>query len=344
MAWIKRNLYFIIGGTLAVALMGLAGWYLYSKWALNNSKLEALKTQYDELSSLAKQNPNPGEEGKMDNVAAAKEQQGQLHDFNGKVVTYYQRITRIPDVPKVGDQEFSKALSLNIDQLQRAASNASVTLPAEYCFSFQAERNLMSFNPAGLPALATQLGEVKAILDVLFGAKVNSLDGLRRERSSPDDAGGPESDYIDQRSLTNSLAVVSPYELTFRCFSPELASILAGFASSPYGMVVKSINVEHAPAVAEEVAAPMTPAPVVYAPPSVPVRRPDDRYAERYRSPSPGGDPNYRRYAIPPPVAPVPVAPGAPAAKGGLQIVLDEKQLRVRLVLNIVKLLPAKPK
>ena len=42
MDWIKRNLYFLIGSLVALALMGLAGWYLYSKWQLNNEFLGKL--------------------------------------------------------------------------------------------------------------------------------------------------------------------------------------------------------------------------------------------------------------------------------------------------------------
>ena len=39
MDWIKRNLYFVIGSLAALVLMGLAGYYLYSKWQLNNEVL-----------------------------------------------------------------------------------------------------------------------------------------------------------------------------------------------------------------------------------------------------------------------------------------------------------------
>jgi hypothetical protein len=34
--------------------------------------------------------------------------------------------------------------------------------------------------------------------------------------------------------------------------------------------------------------------------------------------------------------------PAAPANKGGLPLVLDEKQLKVTLMLNVVKLIPSK--
>ena len=35
-----------------------------------------------------------------------------------------------------------------------------------------------------------------------------------------------------------------PTRLTFRCFSQELGTVIAGFACSPYSLVVKAVNVE----------------------------------------------------------------------------------------------------
>ena len=52
MLWIKRNLYFLIGSVVALALMGAAGWYLYSKWQLNNEIVEKLNAEYAELQRL----------------------------------------------------------------------------------------------------------------------------------------------------------------------------------------------------------------------------------------------------------------------------------------------------
>ena len=39
MDWIKRNLYFLVGSFVALVLMGLAGWYLYSKGQENAETL-----------------------------------------------------------------------------------------------------------------------------------------------------------------------------------------------------------------------------------------------------------------------------------------------------------------
>jgi len=57
-------------------------------------------------------------------------------------------------------------------------------------------------------------------LRILYTAKINSLDGIRRVRVSDDDTGGPQSDFIDQTAVTNGLAIFEPYEVTFSLFQP----------------------------------------------------------------------------------------------------------------------------
>ena len=201
--------------------------------------------------------------------------------------------------------------------------------------------------PAASSRSRVQLGEVKAICAVLFQAKINSLDNLRRERVSDDDLKGPQTDYLPDKSVTNELAVLSPYEVSFRCFSSELAAVLAGFASSPCGLMVKTINVESAPA-----------APAG----EQPARRrspPRPTFLPRHRASGPGRDPSPRQSALPSAMVsgrrrrsaqarrlrrrrPYAAPPLAPASRGGLPLALDEKQLKVTLMLNAVKLVSPK--
>jgi hypothetical protein len=192
--------------------------------------------------------------------------------------------------------------------------------------------------------MAMQLGEVKAICDVLIRAKIHALDSLRRERVSSDDAAGNQTDYLSIPSLTNELAVLSPYEITFKCFSPELAGVLGGFATSPYGFLVKNIALEPAVALTTETTSvtAVTPQPVpVPVTPTYPTT--PNPYTQRYGNL--GGDGEYRPNTpgYPRPVTPIPqpvqVAPVAPRPTG-LQTVLDEKQLKVTLLVEVVKLLP----
>jgi hypothetical protein len=93
-----------------------------------------------------------------------------------------------------------------------------------------------------------QLGEVKTISEILFAARVNAFDGIRRVRISDDDTAGNQSDYIDEHPTSNQQAVMTPYVVTFRSFTPELARVLTGFASAPNLFIVKSISVQPAAA------------------------------------------------------------------------------------------------
>jgi hypothetical protein len=332
--------------------MGMAGWYLYSKWQLNNQILGQLNDAYAELDKLNNQNPHPGS-GKVNNIQAAKEQRQELLNFLKRTREYFLRIRPIPDSPKVSSQEFTTALHETVSRLQHQATNSSVVLPADYFFSFAAQKSKVTFAAGSLEPLSVQLGEIKAICDVLFAAKINSLDQIRRERVSTDDDSGPATDFLSEKSVTNELAILTPYELTFRGFSSELAAVLTGFASSPYGMVVKSINVEQAPTSTEETPGVM---PVVAA--AVPVYTPTAADEQRRQALEqrdaqmrmmmrygfrPGTGPyrpgaGIRPYPTPQPPPVAPVAAPAPTGKGGLQTVIEEKQLKITLVLNIVKL------
>ncbi|MEJ0089337.1 MAG: hypothetical protein WDM80_06275 [Limisphaerales bacterium] len=199
---------------------------------------------------------------------------------------------------------FAADLRRTIDLLQHEAEAVPVQLPPKYSFSFEAQRQIVKF-AGGLNSLAEQLGEVKTISEILFAARVNALDSIQRVRVSDDDTTGPQNDYLNETSVTNNLAVLTPYVVTFRSFTPELAAVLAGFAASPNGMIVKAINVAPSAAAAQ------------------------------------AGGPGYSGGMPGMPAPPAP--PSAPTGKGGnLPTVLKEQLLRITLEVVIVKPLPKK--
>ena len=361
MSWLKRNLFFAIGSLVALILMGLAGWFLYSKWSQNNDVLASLNNDYEELKNLNSKNPHPGS-GSINNIQLAKEQRTQLLDFMKKTGPFFAPVPRVPDLPKITDRDFSAALSQTIEQLRAQATNASVALPAEnYSFSFAAQKSKISFAAGSLDRVAVQLGEIKMLSEILFEARINGLDNLRRERVSQDDSFGLQTDYLGEKTTTNSLAVLTPYAITFRSFSTELAAVMAGLANSHHGWLVKSLNIELAPVVAapEPIAA-ATPryimAPVQGNPmqEEMMTRQQQEQnaqaaFASRYGLGGGGqqnlGGVNYRglNSAAPAYTPPPTGVPGvAPANKGGLPTVLDEKLLKVTLDLYLVKPLPSK--
>ncbi len=271
MIWIKRNLFFVIGGILALGLLGAAGFYDYTSWERNSVKFDKLNEVYNTLRQLRSQQPSPGND-KINNIEAAKQQEARLRDGIRQARNYFQPIAPVPNPTNgpISDPLFADALHRTIDQLQREATNANVSVLPQYSFSFEAQRSRVKFAPGSLGALAVQLGEVKAISEILFAAGVNQMDGIQRVHVSEDDASGPQADYRADNSVTNELAALTPFTVTFRAFSPEIARTLAGFASSPAGFVVTSINVQPAGAVQMETpsgAPPSAPAPVPVAMP-----------------------------------------------------------------------------
>jgi hypothetical protein len=260
---------------------------------------------YGNLQQLGGQKPAPGDGKKINNTQTAKDQEREVRAWIDRTGDSFKPIAAIPSSPEVTSEAYAAALRRTIDQLQRAADFASVQLPPKYGFSFEAQRSIVRFAPGSLEPLAVQLGEVKAISEILFAARVNSFDSIQRNRVSDDDVAGSQSDYLADPAITNDLCVLTPYAVTFRCFTPELAAVLAGFAASSNGFIVKGINISPAG---------MTPAAGAYG--------------------RDGGMPG-EGFAPPPMAAPA-------GGKGGLPGFLNEQLLRVTLEVVIVKPLPKK--
>jgi hypothetical protein len=336
MSWIKRNLLFVVGSVVALALLVGAGFYNFIGWRHNVEARDALNKAYDDLNSLKNLNPNPGQPNKVDNVKNAQDQQLEIRKVIANALQHFKPIRPIPDLPKIQTKDFTTALGDTIDRLQHEAAAASVSLPSAYSFSFQAQSRGVRFQIPSLQPLSVQVGEIAALCDVLIRSKINAIEGIRRERvaSAPEEQTGPPTDYLDpgHQSQTNDLAVVTPYEMTFRCFSSELAAVLSGFANSPHCFIVKGINVE--PAVltgtAETPGMSAAPTPVMSVEPTVPL--PPRRFSDPRRRFMPPTAPIY----VPPPTrAPVPMATPSRA-------VLNEKELRVTMWVYVVKLAPRK--
>lgn len=146
MAWIRRNLFFVIGAVIAVGLLAAAGVYDYKNWQRNNAALDALNQTYAALQRLSNQNPSPGNDT-IDNIKAAREQEQQLREWIQQAGQYFQPIPPIPD-PANGvmtDARFAAARDHTLNQLQIEAGNTSVILPPQYSFSFEAVRTLVKF-------------------------------------------------------------------------------------------------------------------------------------------------------------------------------------------------------
>jgi len=316
---------------VALALLGGAGFFIWQGFSHNSEKYTALNELYDKLNEIANAPQKPGDD-KTDNIKAAKEQEKEMRDWIAQAVKSFQPIPRIP-AEALTSKTYATALNATLNQLQKEAKDSSVGLPPQYQFSFQVQSSKLTIATNDLEPLAQQLGEVKAISEILFAARVNALDSIQRVRVSEDDLAGLQSDYIDERPITNDLAIITPYVVTFRTFSPELAKVLAGFATAPNPFIVKSVTALPATGAATADATGGAPGMAPYGAPGNPYAQ--NPYAQ---NPYAAGNPYYRA-GVPNPEQPQ--QPGMPTTpRGGMQIVLKEQLIRFTVEVEIVKLLP----
>ena len=195
MSWIKRNLYFLICTLVAFGLMVWGGFFLFSQVSSETDITGKIAERYDALKKLYEMNPNPGS-GDVDNVKEAKDQNAELRAYIKQAGAFFRSPPPVPDEPKVVNADFAAQLRNTVAEVDpQRVSRDSVQIPHDYYFTFEAQRHLMLFDPASLNKLAARLGEIKVICNILFKAKVNALDGVRREVvSAIDDKNMP--DYL----------------------------------------------------------------------------------------------------------------------------------------------------
>ncbi len=328
MQWIKRNLFFTIGGVVALALMVLAVFYVMQSMKDSSDVQEEINGQIAELQRLYEKDPFPSDE----NVAAAKQEQQKVKDLIADAKTFF---APFPAFASTDNHGFQELLGTTIFSLQKQATAIGVTLPPQYAFTFSGQRNALQLSPASIDPWLSQLSEIRAICGVLYQAKINELYGIRRVALTEDDKRQANTvDYlVGYNVITNKdqTTVFAPYEITFRGFSTEVANVLSGFLQASNCFIVKAVSVEPAPFTPQAAAAvgyPLNTRVPVPVPVPVPSAAPEG-YGKG------GGLP------IPPPTpipAPAPrTVAGRPAAPVSVTV-LSERPLRVTMLVETVKL------
>ena len=329
MVWVKRNLFLVIFGVIALGLLGYATMYFLG----NSKKNKELDTQLEEtrnqIDQLQRKNPFPSET----NIGLAKAEVGRVRQLINEAQSFYAPIP----YEKVADRDFRALLDNTIFELQTKAREMGIELPErDYAFSFKAQKTLYTFAPGSFPALPEQLAEVKALANVIFAAKINRLENIKRMRVTVDDPAG-SADYHDQITTTNDLTktLSNPYQITFHSFSAELAAALEGFYKLQHGIIVKTVTVEPAPE-----ATPGQPgAPAGGGGQAPALARPTQGVSPTQTTP-PSAVPGTQPGTVRPPTAPPAGTPRRPGAPEVLKTVLNEKLLRITMAIEVIKPLP----
>jgi len=313
MEWLKKNLFLLGWGALALTLTIVAFVFLYTQRERDAQLQEAVDQKRRDLAQVLGSNPQPN----PTNIAAARRDHAQAE----KLLADARTLLVAPTVARMDAASFRKHLEDTKFGLLREGQASRVALPTNFAFSFSVQLNAVQFSPGSLEPLTARLEEVKGICDMLFRAGVHSLDGLRRVSVAADD-NGSAAEILLQPPETNDVAgvVAYPYEVTFTCFSRQLGLMLDSVLKSPQYFIVRNITVDPAPTAPG--AAPIQPRPAPGTDDAAPV---DDAQP---------------RPAVP--AFPTAGRPGTPRQPTGPKIFLDEKLLRVTLVLEVLVPRPAK--
>ena len=86
MSWLKRNLFLVIGGLVAFALLGVAGFYFFTKKQEADGVTGSLDGQIKALEALRQRDPFP----EAKNIEAVKREQKRVADVLGEYRKYFE--------------------------------------------------------------------------------------------------------------------------------------------------------------------------------------------------------------------------------------------------------------
>lgn len=324
MAWIKRNLILVISGVVALVLLGLGGFYLYSAIQKNQQIDTDIGSTKEEIKRLFEKPVTPTAE----NLKLAKQEAVKLNSFVGDAKKLFPS-TPAPSEP-LTSPSFKSLLANTISDLHRQAGTVPTRLETNptgpYYFTFEAQRLALNLPPESLRPLYERLNEVQFISQALFKARVNRLASLKRaavigERpiGGGGQAPGGGNDYLTASVRVDQETGMAlwPYEVVFDCFTPELAAVVEGLQGGKYGVLIKTVEVR--PADELPTAPGVRPQPGQNPVPG----QPPQRGMRGGNAPAPRG-------AAAPAVVP---GPGAPQ----LITIINERLIRVTLNLDIIK-------
>lgn len=239
MAWIKRNLFFVVGLAVAGVLLLGAGFYLYVSWDDSQTAYGELQTKTQSLDAIVAADPFPNAE----NLQQIKDEQQRVDEFKK---TARQHFGAPEKMEGLDNASFKALLESRLASLMRDAERTGVRLPEKYDFTFGEQRKVLQIPDKALIPLATHLNDISDLCHVLFAARVHSIVSIKRTTVGTNDTSSSTDFLLGKKVVTNSVtgAVVYPYEISFQGFSAELSEVLVELRDAPSAYNVRTINVE----------------------------------------------------------------------------------------------------
>jgi hypothetical protein len=177
----------------------------------------------------------------------------------GKLGPYLHQLMPKDTVAPMAGNDFTTHIVSVVKQLNEYAAEKRVRLPRDprsksdvqfpYYFTFfEVITKEHGVSEDKVPELQVQLEDVETIINILLRSRVQSIESIQRNPVTKEDVGATRpNDYLHERQkYTNSVAVIRPYRIKFRCLSGGIAKSLSGFPSEDLFYVVRKFEVRQA--------------------------------------------------------------------------------------------------
>ena len=132
MAWIKRNLIFVIIIVVGLGLTGFCAFLFYQNLGTNTQAKADYEDAYNQLTTLQGKVPYPSEE----NIQHAEDDYKTAQQF---LSTSGSTFADFPAPPKLDERGFKAYLENSIFELRNGAARGGVQIPDNYAFGFSAQ-------------------------------------------------------------------------------------------------------------------------------------------------------------------------------------------------------------
>lgn len=243
--YLKRHILGIVGLLLAFGFV--AGGFVWN--GKTTESIEEANAVYD--AAIANRDKIQNAQIKVDikNVEVLGQVADEYGDFTKKAGEVFDNVQIAPKT----SNDFMNYMTQSIVLLNRKATNNLVKLPNDllkrsdinFSFTFAPLMEAAEISKDKIPELQIQLEDIKEICGVLFENRIQSLELLQRNRVTDEDRrAGASPNYLDARlAYTNSISVIRPYTVKFRCLSDGVAMALSGFAKKKTFYVVRTMEV-----------------------------------------------------------------------------------------------------
>ena len=240
MIFVRRNLFWILGGLASVVMVVASLLFATSAKSKADENLRALSAYTNSVNQLKDATPYPSPE----TIAKVDEDTVSVEDFSRQAEALFDH----PKPPVMPPRQFKVHLINSLVALQAEATHHNVRLPPEFRFTFAHLLPKPNLLPYSVGPLGERLQDIQHLSKILFESRVHSIDSFARVPAHEREKGGRVLlyDVGIRTNLTTETAefTSTPYRFTFRGFTSELTEVLNRLANSDRFYVVRQIEVQ----------------------------------------------------------------------------------------------------